>query len=666
MGWWTEKRFRMIQNNLRDIDACMDIDKYVETLRSFHANVCMVGCGGITAFYPTRLDCQMESRYLRNDFFGNLLQKCHENGIRVIARFDFSKTNLEFLSKHPEWFSVSLEGTPVLFNDTAATCVNGPYQQEKSLEILEEVLGKYPVDGVFFNMFGYQTKDYDNHYVGICQCENCKKKFREFSGMQLPVKEDPEDPAFLKYQEFKQSTTEALLDKIYRKVKALNPETAVCTYSNKNVDLVRNESNSAVDRPLPFWQMASEDNVAVIRGTYENRFSSNCVINAVDIFYRFMGVSTWLNKLRIYGDMASGGNLDWCIIGGFETYPDWANFEDVKEVFAFQERYEEIFDKLKSVAKVLLVRSYGSGEAQKEYRGIFKALKESHILFDVVDGREEERLAALADRYEMILFAGQERLSEKVRKRLMMSNCKILATGLSFEKDPDTLKELFGILLGEEETKRGGYLLTEPKAIFSDFELRDWIYLDKRFRKILPIGEGKGYLPQILPSMYGPPERCFGHAYTDNCSIFVRNDKSAYFSWMPGNLYESHGYEDFKAVVVDVAQKEFQITSFFETDAPECIEIFLDQCGEGEYLFQMINASGCNGNVFRKPLPVEFEVSFPEMEIEKIQELTSTGKKKVLYQGKLKVTCKDMYKAFLIKGKIMRGNKADEAFIYQE
>lgn len=101
MGWWTEKRFRMIQNNLRDIDACMDIDKYVETLRSFHANVCMVGCGGITAFYPTRLDCQMESRYLRNDFFGNLLQKCHENGIRVIARFDFSKTNLEFLSKHP-------------------------------------------------------------------------------------------------------------------------------------------------------------------------------------------------------------------------------------------------------------------------------------------------------------------------------------------------------------------------------------------------------------------------------------------------------------------------------------------------------------------------------------------------------------------------------------
>ena len=43
MSWWTEKRFRMIQNNLRDIDAGMDVEAYVETLKEFGANVCMVG-----------------------------------------------------------------------------------------------------------------------------------------------------------------------------------------------------------------------------------------------------------------------------------------------------------------------------------------------------------------------------------------------------------------------------------------------------------------------------------------------------------------------------------------------------------------------------------------------------------------------------------------------
>ena len=176
MSWWTQKRYRMIQNNLRDIDACMDVDRYVEYLKEFGANVCMVGCGGITAFHPTRLECQKTSPYLRDDFFGKLLARCHENQIRVIARFDFSKAHSQFLNTHPEWFSRTALGDPVLFHDTAATCVNGPYQQELSLEILKEVISQYPVDGVFFNMFGYQTYDYSGRYVGICQCESCKRR----------------------------------------------------------------------------------------------------------------------------------------------------------------------------------------------------------------------------------------------------------------------------------------------------------------------------------------------------------------------------------------------------------------------------------------------------------------------------------------------------------
>ena len=114
MSWWTEKRFRMIQNNLRDIDAGMDVESYVETLKEFGANVCMVGCGGITAFHPTRLECQKTSPYLKDDFFGNLLCRCHENGIRVIARFDFSKTHIQFLTTHPEWFSKSIDRKSVV------------------------------------------------------------------------------------------------------------------------------------------------------------------------------------------------------------------------------------------------------------------------------------------------------------------------------------------------------------------------------------------------------------------------------------------------------------------------------------------------------------------------------------------------------------------------
>lgn len=169
MSWWIENNIRMIQNNLRDIDVLMDIEEYTETLLEFNANTCMAGCGGITSNYPTELSFQYRNPYMKGDFMGELIRKCHEKGIRLIARFDFSKTHESIYEGNKEWYTKSIQGNPIKYHDTVATCVNGWYQQEGSLQILQEVIERYPVDGVFFNMFGYQTKDYSDNYTGICQ-----------------------------------------------------------------------------------------------------------------------------------------------------------------------------------------------------------------------------------------------------------------------------------------------------------------------------------------------------------------------------------------------------------------------------------------------------------------------------------------------------------------
>ncbi len=654
MEWWKKKRFRMIQNNLRDIDAGMDVDRYIEYLKEFGANVCMVGCGGITAFYPTELECQRTSPYLTDDFFGNLLQKCHENGIRVIARFDFSKTHKEFVHSHPEWFSRSLEGTPVFFNDTAAACVNGDYQQNCSLQILEEVLTHYPVDGVFFNMFGYQTRDYDNRYVGICQCDSCREKFRVYSGMELPVEEREEDPAVQKYREFQKATTEELLEKIYRRVKQLNPDVAVCTYSNHGVDLVRSESNSAVDRPLPFWTMASEENAACVKDSLPGVFSSNCVINAVDIFYRFMGVSPWLNALRLYGNLATGENLDWCIIGGFETYPDRKNFPLVREVFQFHRKYERYLNRLESTANILLLRPSGQGaRAMDEYRGIFRMLKESHLLFDLVDVRETEQIVEKAGRYSLILLPGIDWLEPSAAEALETSKAVVAATGAALRRQPELLKRLFGISLGEAlPAVRGCYLLTEPKEVFEDFSDRDWVYLDRDYYFMEPEKENENYLPLIRAGMYGPPERCQGYEITDQSSVSVRRGKSVYFPWMPGTLYHLHGYEDFRQLFLDVLRKNGDMENrLLQADAPPCAEVFFDRCGPGQYLLQILNYSGYNGTTFSKPLPVEVTVTLKNIQVEKVQLLTGGGRKKLSDQARFRLKVQGLYQAVLVTGK---------------
>ena len=64
MGWWSNNNMRLIQNNMTDLNAAMDVDRWLDVLKSFHCTVALVGVGGITQFYPTKLEYQVISPYL--------------------------------------------------------------------------------------------------------------------------------------------------------------------------------------------------------------------------------------------------------------------------------------------------------------------------------------------------------------------------------------------------------------------------------------------------------------------------------------------------------------------------------------------------------------------------------------------------------------------------
>lgn len=625
MDWWREKPFRMIQNNLRDIDGGMDADLEVKWLLDFGANVVQLGCGGISAFTQTQQPFQKKSPYLQGDKFGELLEKCHQNGIRVIARFDVSKAHISYLETHPEWFSRSLTGRPILYNDTAATCLNGPYQQEKTMAIIGDIARKYPVDGIFFNMFGYQVRDYDGNYVGICQCENCKKRFMEFAGTELPTKEDLQDPVYQKYLEFKQFTVKDMLHRIRRTIKEIDPGIAISTYSPEGIDIIRDESNSAVDRPYPFWLYSASDNTSSVRTTYPDKVSSNVAINAVDIPYRFMGVSKHLTRLRLLENMANGSNLDWCIIGSFPDYPDRDNFEAVREVFRFHRQYEALFAHVRSQARVLLLRSSN----QAEYRGIFKALKEAHVLFDVVKAEEEDRVAEILDVYDLLILPGVPAVhSERLKDALLHAKASVVATGCSLCGDTVLLKALFGMELGKRiDPVRGSYLLTEPKDVFRSFPLRDWVYLDREAYEIKAEG-AQMLLPLVRSAMYGPPERCFGHEVTALGMAAVCAGKNVYLPWLPGTLYYSHGYEDFKQILLDLIQHLRPEMQEVKIEAPSCVEFFCDRIGDKQLLLQFINLSGFNGTTAAAPLPIYgIRVQLPNAA--RIERLTKDGQEQI-------------------------------------
>ena len=484
MNWWLEHKFRMVQNNLRDIDALMDADKEVAYLKKIHANVVQLGCGGITAFSETEHPSQKRSPWLKNDKFGELLEKCHENGIRVIARFDASKVDRSFEKRHPEWLLRNGEGRPVYYNDTVVTCLNSDYQQKEIPSILQEILKKYPVDGVFFNMFGYQERDYDGNYIGPCQCGSCKKRFREMFDEELPKAGEQTGGRWQKYQAFRQITVDDILDKIRRTVKEIRPEAALSTYFDEHVDIIRCETNTAVDRPLPFWIYSASDNVSCIENTFRDKVSSNVGINAVDIPYRFTGVSDTFNRIRLYQNIANRGNLDWCIIGAFPNYPDRSNYRGTAEVFAFHERYQDLYDTARSMARVLLVspgKPYGS-PVSREYRGIFRMLKEAHVLFDTLIDTDSSAYGIDPASYDLVIIPGIKKLqSGMLREIFLNAGQRFLGTAGSFSEDPELLKKCFGIDgLKEKEAVRGAYFMTEPKEVFRSFPYQDWVYLDRK------------------------------------------------------------------------------------------------------------------------------------------------------------------------------------------
>jgi hypothetical protein len=657
MPWWIENRLRMVQNNLRDIDAAMDIDYEIEKLKDFGANVLQTGCGGITSFYPSKLDCQYPSPYLKGDFFGELVEKCHKNGIRVIARFDFSKTHEKFYPTHKdEWYFKSAAGEPVRYHDTVATCLNGKYQQECSREILKEALTRYPLDGVFFNMFGNISRDYSGNYTGLCQCDSCKEAFRSRYGHGLPVKEDPEDPVYRLYQKFQRETVEELLEAIRGTVKGINPETAVSTYHYRGVDIIRNESNSAVDRRLPFWVYQSSLNVSEVEGSFDDKISSNVFINAVDIPYRFQGVSKYLGQIRLYENIASGSGLDWCIIGSFEDYPDRENYESVQEVFQFHKRYEKYFGNFLSQAKILLVSpvflaSFQS-DACKEFLGIYKMLKEEHRLFRVAGSFALENIADQFDNYDLIIFPGiGDVKNERVIRALEKTRAKILASGFSFAGQPDLLQRLFGIQLGDTLAQvRGSYMKTDPASIFVSFKKRGWVYLDKEFRFINTEPGNERLLPLVNPARFGPPERCFGHSLSENPCLSIKDGRFVYFPWKPGELYYSQGYEDFKYILLNVIDFVTPNNNPFVTNAPKNVEVFFDKCGENTFIVQFINLSGFNGMTFFEPLPVhDIEISFPMLKPKEVFELGQDAPQEVPARNPVKINRLENYKAYIIK-----------------
>lgn len=623
--WWLAKPVRLIQTNLREIDARdLDVETYVSKIKEFGANTVLVNVGGIVANYPTELEYHYRNPYLKFDLVGEVIERLHQEGIRVIGRFDFSKINEKFAARRPEWLYTSVTGEQVNYNGQVHTCINGGYQQEYLFKILAEAIERYPLDGVFFNMIGYRTRDYSRNYHGICQSDACRKRFQDWSGgLELPVKEDTGDPVFRKYQAFKQETSDELFYRVNELIKSKGAGIAICTYTHAGVDLIRGESGSQISDDRPAWNYHSTDNVKRALGSFTEKQISNAAVHFVDIPYRHASVSPSLMGMRLVENMLSGAGPDYYVIGTLENQEDRLAFSTIRDIYQFHKKHERWFTGIRSQADVCLIR--GESRATSEFRGFVRILSENHVLFDAMEAwrlDHKDTPKPLED-YKLVILPDVANLSDAACKRLddyVAAGGAVLATGYTSTKDelgnPRNRFRLRAAGVAPEfvvhERARGTYLrvFPEDKTTFTapSFEDLDILYVLGDFLEFKLRNGAKGYLGLIPPAMYGPPEKCYYTKVTRIPGLIANQHgkgRFAFIPWPVGRHYEYKSHHGHRMLVMAAIGDLLRFRQDVVVEASPLVEVFRQESADGSFgWIGLANHSGQLGTAFHTPLPI--------------------------------------------------------------
>lgn len=179
----------------------MDPDVVIATARTHNGHwFCDIGMG------------QQHAGLKGVDQLQALIDYARSKNKPVIAYFSTVYDKILY-EMHPEWRQVDVTGEPLAKSSGSwgkIVCLNSPYRQYL-IEMINRLLGKYDLDGIFFDMVFFQEKP--------CYCKSCADKFRSIYNAGLPEEEDWDDPVYRKFVQFRIDTNYQFVREICEAVK---------------------------------------------------------------------------------------------------------------------------------------------------------------------------------------------------------------------------------------------------------------------------------------------------------------------------------------------------------------------------------------------------------------------------------------------------------------
>jgi hypothetical protein len=617
--WW-KRPYRMVQTNLRQPDALYDQRKLAREIREFGADVLLYNIGGIYAFYPTKLKLHAVNPYMKGDALGDAIEAAHAEGLSLVGRFDMSKATRIAYEAHPDWFVRNAKGDALEYNGTYQACVNGGWYQDYALQIISEALGKYDVDGVFFNMFGYTNFTYSGDYFGICVCNNCRRRFRAMYGRELPLKEDFSDPAYADYLAFKEKTSLELRAKVYRHIKSVNPKVAMTGHRGDS-DLIRMEVQRAVDRPQPEWPYQAGEQARWAAAYGQGKTFSSTSTNFVDFAWRFHSETGGYHMLRFAQQLASGATLDYYLLGVIDQ-DDKTPFADISKLFHWHRKNEAHYTGLRSAARIGLYHSHRnatyrkrteSGDlADKPFRGAYRMLAEARLPFDFVSDDHVGAAggADILSRYDAVLLANISCLSDEEAQAIdsYVENGGVVVvtgdTGFYNERGAPRDKPALKCLPVEDKPStrvhmRGSYFRMAEGEL--PLPLSKLLMLDGRYFVSMPKQGATTLMTLLPPQRFGPPELCFPDVESELPGVIsgaYGKGRAIYIPWNPDWQYYRDSLPNHRVLVSDLIERNTPPAPV-RLEGKGSLEVTIqEQESTGRLLVHVVNYGGQRNNLY--------------------------------------------------------------------
>lgn len=400
---WLHESLVLIMTMRQDDAASWDPEALVRLAKTFHVNTVGFSVGGITAFYPTEIAHHRRSPTLGGrDVVGETISVLRREKFRVLGRIDPSLAPESLYRENPSWFALTQEGKPIDIHGYYLTCPSGDYYRKFMLEVVNEILSRYKLDGLWAN-----AAQHSPWHAPRCFCENCKLKFREYAGFDLPEQEDWSQPAWRQYNEWRYRSIADWNRLIHESIRKVQPGCAWLPLSQVgeswdharrggwDTDYIEPHTDGLVveaQRRYPnLWWPGME---ARFLHTLNPDKPAGATVSYFYPWWRFYSAPAAENRAWT-AQMISHGVRPWLhLTGYFSEHFDRRGLDQFRELFAQIAGNPEAYTGTRSCAEVALVYSrrtldnYGGTNPVDSYlgnfRGAYNALMSERIPFDLL------------------------------------------------------------------------------------------------------------------------------------------------------------------------------------------------------------------------------------------------------------------------------------------